>query len=148
MMNLAIIHGRLVKDPESRYTQTGKCVTSFSLAVPRRTKSEDPKKDVDYINCVAWDKVGEFVGNYCTKGKELLVTGRIQTRSYEANDGSKRYVTEIIISTVEPCGSRKDENSNNSGQYLDTSVLQNSSLQNESTGQFQNRDSMDEDIPF
>ena len=99
-MNKAIIVGRLVRDPEVRYTQTGKVVATFTLAVDRYT-GQDGKKEADFIPVVVWGKIAEICGNSLTKGQKVLVDGRIQTRSYEAKDGSKRYVTEIIAGSVE-----------------------------------------------
>ena len=92
-MNKVILAGRLTKDPEVRYTQTGVAVASFTLAVNRRFSKE---KVADFIPIVVWDKIAEIVGNNLVKGSQVLIEGRIQIRSYDAQDGSKRYVTEVI----------------------------------------------------
>lgn len=86
-MNKAILLGRLTKAPEIKYTQSGKAVASFTLAIDRR-KGANGEKQADFIACVAWEKTAETIGNYCAKGQQIAVEGRIQSRSYEAQDGS------------------------------------------------------------
>ena len=110
-MNKAILLGRLTKDPEIKYMQSGKAVASFTLAVDRR-KSASGEKQADFIACVAWEKLAETIGNYCGKGQQIAVEGRIQSRSYDAQDGSKRYVTEVVVQSMEFCGKKGD----NAGQ--------------------------------
>ena len=106
-MNKFIGHGRLTKDPEIRYTQSGKAVASFTIAV-NRPHRQDSQQQADFIPCVAWEKLAEVIGNNLSKGREVLVEGRMQVRSYEAQDGSKRYVTEVVISNMEFCGSKQN----------------------------------------
>ena len=107
-MNHFVGIGRLTRDPEVRYTQSGKAVASFSLAVNRRFgKANDGQQpSADFISIVAWEKLAEFCGNYLTKGSRILVEGRLQARSYDAQDGSKRYVTEVVANDIEFAGSR------------------------------------------
>lgn len=100
-MNKVILMGRLTKDLEVRYTQTGKVVTQFALAVDRPFKDADGNKETDFIPVVLWGKIAELVGNSCQKGHRLLVDGRLQIRSYDAKDGTKRWVTEVIANSVE-----------------------------------------------
>lgn len=100
-MNKVVLMGRLTKDPDVKYTQTGKVVTQFTLAVDRPFKDADGNKETDFIQVVVWGKPAELVGNSCSKGHRLLVEGRLQIRSYDAKDGTKRWVTEIIASSVE-----------------------------------------------
>lgn len=100
-MNKVIIMGRLTKDPDVKYTQTGKVVTQFTLAVDRPFKDADGKKEADFIPVVVWGKAAELVGNSCQKGHRLLVDGRLQIRSYDAKDGTKRWVAEVIANGVE-----------------------------------------------
>lgn len=100
-MNRIILMGRLVRDPEVKYTQTGKVVTSFNIAVDRPFSGQDGKKEADFINCQIWGKQAETVGNCFRKGHRILVEGRLQTRSYDAKDGSKRYVSEVIVDRFE-----------------------------------------------
>ena len=105
-MNKAILMGRLIKDVELRYTQTGKAVATFTLAVDRKKGENAPANTptADFIPCVAWDKLGELAGNYLAKGRQVLIEGRMQVRNYEAQDGSKRYVTEVITEKLELIG--------------------------------------------
>ena len=104
-MNKVILAGRLVRDPEVRYTQTGKAVASFTLAVNRRfSRSADQQQTADFIPIVVWDKLAEVCGNNLVKGSQVLIEGRIQIRSYDAQDGSKRYVTEVIAQELRVYG--------------------------------------------
>lgn len=107
-MNKVILMGRLTKDPELKYTQSNTAVCQFTLAVDRRFKSEG-QPTADFINIVAWRNTAEFVSKYFTKGSKIAVVGQIQTRSYEAQDGRKVYVTEVIADEVEFCESKKQE---------------------------------------
>lgn len=100
-MNKVVLLGRLTSDPTVRYTQTGKVVAQFILAVDRPFKDAQGNKETDFIPVVLWGKAAELVGNSCQKGHRLIVEGRIQIRNYEAKDGSKRWVTEIIANSVE-----------------------------------------------
>lgn len=100
-MNTVQILGNLARDPEVRYTQSGKAVATFNVAASNTFTSSDGemKEQTDFINCVAWGKLGEAVGNY-RKGNRLFVEGRIQTRSYEDSNGQKKYVTKVIAGFV------------------------------------------------
>ena len=117
-MNKVVLIGRLVRDPEVRYTQSGKAVASFTLAVDRRfsrAAQQEGRQTADFIPVVAWDKLAEACSNYLTNGRRTAVEGRIQVRSYEAKDGSKRYVTEIIAESVEFLGDKGAGNSDAQG---------------------------------
>lgn len=98
-MNKVVLIGRLTKDPELKFTPTGTSVTTFTLAVSRRYKKEG-QPQADFIPIVAWGKTGEGVANYKKKGALISVAGRIETRNYEAKDGTKRYVTEVIAEEI------------------------------------------------
>ena len=106
-MNKVILVGRLAQDPEVRYTQSGKAVASFNLAVNRYGQ----KDSADFIPIVAWEKLAEVIGNNLKKGSQVLVEGRMQVRSYETQDGQKRRVTEVIVQNVEFLGSKKSNES-------------------------------------
>lgn len=94
MVNKIILMGRLTKDVEVRYTQTNNTmVASFTLAVNRRFSKE---KEADFINIVAWSKLGEFCSKYFKKGQQVVVVGRLQTRTYDKEDGTKVYITEVV----------------------------------------------------
>ena len=107
-MNKVILAGRLARDPEVRYTQSGKAVATLTLAVSRRfsRNASDQQPTADFIPIVAWEKLAEICGNNLIKGSQILVEGRMQVRSYDAQDGSKRYVTEIVADEVEFLDSR------------------------------------------
>lgn len=100
-MNKIILLGRLTKDPEVKYTNNGKAVAQFTLAVNRPIKNAEGNYEADFINIVAWNQTAEVVGNYVHKGQRLLIEGRLQIRTYDAKDGSKRYVTEVVASNIE-----------------------------------------------
>lgn len=116
-MNHVTLIGRLTKDPEVRYTQQGTPVGTFTLAVDRRVQKDKPK-EADFIPCVVWGKTAEVVGNWCKKGKQVGVEGRIQVRSYDAKDGSKRYVTEVIVSDLELLGKSEGGNKQDGREQL------------------------------
>ena len=110
-MNKAILIGRLTRDPELRYTSSNRAVCQFTVAIDRPfTNQASGQREADFINVVAWDKTGENVGKYMTKGRLIAVEGRIQTRNYDNNEGRKVYVTEVIASNVEFLGSASDNN--------------------------------------
>ena len=100
-MNTVQILGNLTRDPEVRYTQSGKAVATFNVAASNTFTSSDgeTKEQTAFINCVAWGKLGESIGNL-RKGDRAFVEGRLQTRSYETQDGQKRYVTEVVANFV------------------------------------------------
>lgn len=107
-MNKAILVGRLTRDPELRNTNSGVAVVSFTIAVNRTFTSNSGEREADFINCIAFNKQAENLNRYIKKGGLVGVEGRIQTRNYTAQDGSKRYVTEVVCDNVhflEPKGS-------------------------------------------
>ena len=95
-MNKVTLLGRLTQDPEIRYTNSGRAVANFTMALDRRGDT-----GTDFIPVVLWDKTAETVGNYVTKGQRLLIEGRLQVRSYENSKGEKRRVTEVVGSYIE-----------------------------------------------
>ena len=105
-MNKAILVGNLTRDPEQRTTSSGIAVTSFTVAVRRRYKDADGNYQADFINCVAWRSTAEFVAKYFTKGSRIGVVGTIQTRTYDDQNGNKRYVTEVVADEVGFAGSK------------------------------------------
>lgn len=107
-MNSIVLMGRLVKDPEVRYTQSGKVVCQFTLAVDRPFTNQNGQKEADFIPVVVWGKIAEIAGNSLSKGHRALVEGRLQIRNYTANDGSKRYVSEVIAGRFEFVEKRAD----------------------------------------
>jgi single-strand DNA-binding protein len=124
-VNKVILVGRLTRDPEVKNTTTGRAVATFTLAVDRRFKNKDGQKEADFIPIVVWGKQAEFVGQYLSKGSQIGVSGRLQVRSYDAQDGQRRYVTEVVGDEInfisssrkdatsgyqQPSGSRADDN--------------------------------------
>ena len=107
-MNKVILIGNLANDPESRTTQSGVAQCSFRIAVQRRFKGANGERETDFLPVVCWRQTAEFAQRYLAKGRKVAVEGSIQTRSYDAQDGSKRYVTEIIADSVEAVGGRED----------------------------------------
>jgi single-strand DNA-binding protein len=108
-MNKVILMGRLTRDPEVRYTQTNNTlVASFSLAVNRRFARQGEERQADFINVVAWNKTGEFVSKYFKKGQQVAVVGRIQTRTWDDDNGQKHYVTEVVAEETYFADSKRD----------------------------------------
>ena len=129
-MNKVILIGRLTKDSELRTIASGNATTSFTIAVNRNFTNQNGEREADFINCVAWRKQAENVAKYCTKGSQVAVEGRIQTRSYDAQDGTKRYVTEVVADNVTFLGSRASgsqisESSSNTSSYTANSAVSN-----------------------
>lgn len=104
-MNKTILIGRLVADPDHRITPTGTSVARYKIAVDRPF-SKDGKREADFISCVAFGKSAEFAGNHLSKGMKIAIEGRIQTGSYEKEDGTKVYTTDVIVDRHEFCESR------------------------------------------
>ena len=113
-MNKVILIGRLSQDPEMRTTPNGVATTSFSVAVSRNYTNQNGERDTDFFRCVAWRNQAENIAKYCQKGSQVAVEGRLQNRNYEAQDGTRRYVTEVIADNVTFLGSRSDAQRNNS----------------------------------
>lgn len=100
-MNKVFLIGNLTRDPEMRSTQSGVAVCNFSIAVNRRFKKENGEQETDFLNVIAWRQLAELCGKYLAKGRKVAVTGSIQTRTYEAKDGSKRTAWDIVADEVE-----------------------------------------------
>ena len=108
-MNKVTLMGRLTKDPEVRYTQTNNTmVASFSLAVNRRFVKQGEERQADFINVVAWSKSAEFVSKYFKKGQQVGIIGRIQTRTWDDENGNKRYATEVVAEETYFADSKRD----------------------------------------
>lgn len=107
MINNIVLVGRLTKDPDLRYTTSGTGVATFTLAVNRNFTSADGTREADFINCVIWRKPAETLANYARKGTLLGVTGRIQTRSYDNQQGQRVYVTEVVADNFQLLESKK-----------------------------------------
>lgn len=105
-MNKAILIGNLTKDPELTQTTSGISVCRFTLAIQRKFTNSDGERETDFINIVVWRNLADNCHKYLKKGSKAAVTGTIQTRSYDAQDGTKRYVTEVVAEEVEFVGSK------------------------------------------
>ena len=111
-MNKVCLIGRLTKDPEVRYTQSNNTlVATFNIAVNRRFAKEGEEKQADFITIVAWAKTGEFCSNYFKKGQQVGICGRIQTRTWEDEQGQKHYATEVVAEEVCFADSKKENSS-------------------------------------
>lgn len=133
-MNKVFLLGRLVRDPEIRTTQSGKMVTTFTLAVDRFGGGKD---NADFITIVTWDKLAENCGNSLTKGQRALVEGRLQIRSFEGKDGQKRWVTEIVAQSVEFLERRSS-----------VPTTESSNVPHDAATQFGQDVALDDEIPF
>ncbi|AIY78682.1 single-stranded DNA-binding family protein [Clostridium botulinum 202F] len=113
-INKVVLIGRLTKDPELRFTPgAGTAVTTLTLAVDKYN-SKSGQKEADFVPVVIWGKQAESTANYMVKGSQMAISGRIQTRNYEAKDGTKRYVTEVVATEVQFLSKSNDSNSGNS----------------------------------
>ena len=157
MLNRIVLVGRLTKDPELRYTPSGIAVATFTLAVNRNFTNDQGERDADFINCVVWRRPAENAANFLKKGSLAGVDGRIQTRSYENNEGRRVYVTEVIAESVqflEPKNANEWRDQGNSNQsYRNENNAPPANNQN--SGRPQNGsnfggpiDISDDDLPF
>lgn len=121
MLNQITLIGRLTRDPEMRYTAQGTAVANFSIAVDRPFTTQQGERETDFVDCVAWRKLAEAVGNHMTKGRMVAVVGRLQIRSYETQDGQKRRVAEVVAETVQFLDRPKDKDAKNPAQTVDPS---------------------------
>ena len=112
MLNKIVIQGRLTKDPELRRTQSGTAVASATVAVDRDFKNQDGSRDTDFIPIVAWKGTGEMLAKYFSKGRMILVEGRLQLRDWTDNDGNKRRTAEIVANSVYFGDSKRDGGDN------------------------------------
>jgi len=136
MINNVVLVGRLTKDPDLRYTSSGSAVATFTLAVNRNFTSANGNREADFINCVIWRKPAETLANYARKGTLLGVVGRIQTRSYDNQQGQRVYVTEVVCENFQLLESRsaseqrqtQDNSSFNSGGGFNQPTAQNNNF--------------------
>lgn len=151
--NKVILMGRLTSDPELKQTQNGVTVTSFNIAVDRRFKQGE-ERQTDFPTIVAWRQTAEFVTRYFKKGSAILICGELQTRSWEDQQGNKRYATEVVANEVSFCESKKEEPANSVSSVQNGSVVQNSAPQgyipqSYIKPDFENAaDDSDADLPF
>ena len=118
-MNKIILVGRLTRDPEVRSTSAGFQTANFTVAVSRNFKNKDGNYDADFLNCVAFRNTADFVSKFFKKGNLISLEGRVQTRNYDAQDGTKRYVTEVVVENVEFVGGKNESSSQSNTDYVD-----------------------------
>lgn len=119
MINNVVLVGRTTKDPELRYTPSNVAVATFSLAVNRTFKDANGEREADFINCVIWRQQAEHLANWAKKGALIGITGRIQTRSYENQQGQRVYVTEVVAENFQMLESRNSQgNQQNQGNFF------------------------------
>ncbi len=124
MINNVVLVGRLTRDPELRYTPQNQAVGTFGLAVNRQFKNANGEREADFINCVIWRQQAENLAKFAKKGALIGITGRIQTRNYENQQGQKVYVTEVVADTFQMLESNKTQ-----GQQTSKPQAQNKKLQ-------------------
>ena len=150
-MNKVFLSGRLGRDPEVRWSQgePATCVARFSLGVTRDIKDKDGNYGVDWINCVAFGRQGEFVEKYLKKGSGVEILGRIQTGSYTNKDGQKVYTTDVITEKVEfGKGSPKSDAGSNAGQSQNPPAPSQAAPPNMGDGFMNIPDGLDDELPF
>lgn len=142
MINNVVLVGRLVRDPELRYTPSNQAVATFSFAVNRNFKSQNGEREADFINCVIWRQQAENLANWAKKGALIGITGRIQTRNYENQQGQRVYVTEVVADNFQLLEFNKQ---NNQGQSQGNSKQD---LSGQATANTSPIDISDDDLPF
>lgn len=150
MINNVVLVGRLTKEPDLRYTANGTGVATFTLAVNRNFTNQDGNRDADFINCVIWRKSAETLANYAKKGTLLGVIGRIQTRSYENQQGQRVYVTEVVAENFQLLETRakNEQHENNSSNNFSSNNGQYKNNDNSDSFGGTSIDIGDDDLPF
>lgn len=154
MINNVVLVGRTTKDPELRYTTSSIAVATFSLAVNRNFKDANGERETDFINCVIWRQQAENLANWAKKGALIGITGRIQTRSYENQQGQRVYVTEVVAENFQMLESRaareggSANQGNTFGQQAPQPQNQNFGQGNYAYGNSNPMDISDDDLPF
>ncbi|HES3191336.1 TPA: single-stranded DNA-binding protein [Streptococcus pyogenes] len=159
MINNVVLVGRMTRDAELRYTQSNQAVATFTLAVNRNFKNQNGEREADFINCVIWRQQAENLANWAKKGALIGITGVIQTRNYENQQGQRVYVTEVIANSFQLLESRNSQNQSgnfqtgNSSNYGNANSMPNFSREAEQTSFFRGNttnpmDISDDDLPF
>lgn len=151
MLNRVVLVGRLTKDPDLRYTPNGVAVANFTLAVNRPFSNQSGEKEADFINCVVWRKPAENLANYMSKGSLVGVDGRVQTRSFDNQEGNRVYVTEIVADSVQLLETKGGQ-SGNQGNGRSSNNSSQSSNSEYDQDPFKDKgdpiDIADDDLPF
>ncbi len=143
MLNSTSLVGRLTKNVELKYTPSNQAVATFTLAVNRPFKSQNGEREADFINCVIWRQQAENLANWAKKGALIGITGRIQTRSYENQQGQRVYVTEVVANDFQLLESRKDREGGQSQGYSQPDFSRQAEPMNANP-----MDISDDDLPF
>ena len=154
-MNKVILIGRIARDPELRTTPSNLSVATFSIAVSRPfTPQSGNTPETDFISCVVWRRQAENLAKYCRKGSQIAVEGRIQTRNYTAQDGTTRYVTEVMCDNITFLGSKSDSGSapvqdNTSYPTMDAAPISTTDISEDPFKDFGEEITLsDDDLPF
>ena len=142
MINSIVLVGRLTKEVNLKYTPSNQAVATFTLAVNRNFKSQNGEREADFINCVIWRQQAENLANWAKKGALIGITGRIQTRSYENQQGQRVYVTEVVADNFQLLESRKDREAGQSQGYSQPDFSR------QATANTSPMDISDDDLPF
>lgn len=156
MINNVVLVGRLTKDPDLRYTQSGTAVANFTLAVNRTFTNQGGEREADFINCVIWRKAAENLANMVGKGAQIGVTGRIQTRNYENKEGQRVFVVEVVAENFQMLESRNKQNGQNNANTGASNNNANEHSRNQQNSTQSNTDPFggssidvtDDDLPF
>lgn len=156
MINNVVLVGRLTKDPDLRYTQSGTAVANFTLAVNRTFTNQGGEREADFINCVIWRKAAENLANMVGKGAQIGVTGRIQTRNYENKEGQRVFVVEVVAENFQMLESRNKQNGQNNANTGASNNNANEHSRNQQNSTQSNTDQFggssidvtDDDLPF
>ena len=132
MINNVVLVGRMTRDAELRYTPSDQAVATFALAVNRNFKNQDGEREADFVKCVIWRQQAENLANWVKKGALIGVTGRIQTRSYDNQQGQRVYVTEVVAESFQLLESRGQQSNSQDGSFGNSNPM----------------DIQDEDLPF
>ena len=158
MLNRVILMGRITADLELKTTASGISVTSFTIAVERNYVKQGEQRQTDFINVVCWRQQAEFVCRYFGKGSMIAVEGQLQTRTYQAKDGTNRYVTEVVADNISFTGERRDQSNSGYNSYAPANnqqpAYQQAPVQEQQTSYSNGANSdfeempMDDDLPF
>lgn len=158
MLNRVILMGRITADLELKRTASGISVTSFTVAVDRNYVKQGEQRQTDFINIVCWRQQAEFVCRYFGKGSMIAIEGQLQTRTYQAKDGTNRYVTEVVADNISFTGERRDQSNSGYNSYAPANnqqpAYQQAPVQEQQTSYSNGQNSdfeevpMDDDLPF
>ena len=148
-MNRVVLVGRLTKDPEMRTTTSGISQTRFTIAVNRRTANQNGQREADFISCVAWRGTAETIAKYLKKGREIAVEGRLQTGSYDAQDGTKRYTTDVVVDNFTFIGGGSNDASVETGGSSSSNIEESTDISEDPFKNFGEEVALsDDDLPF